>query len=175
MFAFGFALTVAAHAQAPEGTLTDHEVEALRDAAYVPADHIRAYESILNDREKELETIMAKRHTVDFANDVHDVIEQMGNIADELNDHLDDYSKRHRDLRKIAPRLVQSTERWSSALRAPADDSRYDVVRKIALDSLKDTRELAETIETEQAAYFKEHPEAAKAEKDRAANPHAPQ
>jgi hypothetical protein len=172
---FALCISLPAHPQAPSGTLTDHEVEALRDAAYIPTEHIRAYESILNDRTKELDNLLDKRHSVDFPEDMHDVMDGMGAIADELNDHLDDYAKRNRDLRKILPKLIESTERWSTALRAPADDSHYDVVRKVALDAIKDTRALAEGLATDQAAYFKDHPEAARAEKDKAENPHAPQ
>ena len=167
--------SVCARAQAPEGTMTQAEIESLRDAAYIPMDRVRAYMKIMDDRQKELDRLMAGRHGADFGSDVHDVMDQMGAIADELNDNLDSYSTHHRDIRKVLPRLVQSTERWSTALRTPADDSRYNVVRKVALDALKDTRALAEELETGQEAYFKEHPDAAKAEKERRDNPHAPQ
>lgn len=166
---------VCARAQAPEGTMTQAEIETLRDAAYMPADRIRAYMKILDDRQKELDRLMAGRHGADFGSDVHDVIDQMGAIADELNDNLDSYSSKHRDVRKVLPKLVQATERWSTSLRAPADDARYNVVRKVALDSLKDTREIAQGLETDQETFFKQHPEAAKAEKERRDNPHAPQ
>ena len=41
-------------AQAPDGTLSDREVEELRDASFVPMDCIAAYEKILNRREKDI-------------------------------------------------------------------------------------------------------------------------
>jgi hypothetical protein len=163
------------HAQAPDGMLSEAEVDNLRDAAYVPMDRVRVYMRILNDREKELDDLMKQRHGTDFASDVHDVLDQMGSIADELNDHLDEDNSNHRDLRKVLPKLVQATERWSTSLRAPVNDERYDIVRKVALDNIKDTRDLAQQMETEQDAYFKAHPEAAKEEKERRENPHAPQ
>ena len=154
--------------------MTQAEIETLRDSAYMPVDRVHAYIKILDDRQKELDRLMAGRHGADFGSDVHDVMDQMGAIADELNDNLDSYSSKHRDIRKVLPKLVQATERWSTALRAPADDQRYNVLRKVALDSLKDTRSLAEGMETDQEAFFKAHPEAAKAEKERRENPHAP-
>lgn len=162
-------------AQAPDGMLTQTEVEQLRDAAYVPLDRVRVYMRILDDRVKELDAIMAKRHGVDFPGDVHDVIDQIGSIADELNDNLDSYAPKHRDLRKVLPKLTASAQRWSTALRAPADDPRYNVVRQTALDALKDTQQIASDMAAEQEAYFKAHPEAAKEEKARANDPHAPQ
>lgn len=167
------ALSGALQAQAPEGTLSQGEIDSLRDAAYVPMDRVKEYEKILDTRQRSLDALVAKRHSTDFAADVHDVIDQMGGIADELNDNLDSYREKHRDLRKVLPKLVEATERWSTALRAPAKDERYEIVRKVALDALKDTRELAVEMEGEQAAYFREHPEAAKVERERVESPHA--
>ena len=161
-------------AQAGEDVLSQREVDSLRDAAFVPMDRILVFERILNDREKHLDDLLVKRrgHT-DFAGEMHDVVDQMGAISDELNDNLDEYSRKHRDVRKALPKLIEATERWSTALRAPADDPGYAVVRRIALDNVKDTRALAQALQTELDAYFKAHPEAEQAEKLRSADPHA--
>ena len=167
-------LTLPSFAQAPEDTLSQREIDNLRDAAFVPSDRIVVFEQILDDRQKQVDTLLARRkgHT-DFAGEMHDLLEQMGGIADELNDNLDEYSRRHRDVRKVLPKLIQATERWSTSLRAPADSEAYGVVRRIALDNIKDTRELATTLQTELDAYFKAHPEAEKDEKKRNNDPHA--
>jgi hypothetical protein len=161
-------------AQASDGMLSEREVESLRDSAFVPLDRIAAYEKILNDRERMIDDLMKKPHHVTFGPDMHDLIEQFGAIADELNDNLDEYNSRHRDVRKLLPKLVLATERWSTSLRAPGDDDAYKVVRKIALDALKDMKATAEEMEASQEAYFKAHPEAAKQEKERRDSPHAP-
>lgn len=163
-----------ARAQAGDDMLSQKEVESLRDAAYVPTDRIQAYERILNDREKMIDDLMKKPHHVTFGPDMHDLMDQFGAIAGELNDNLDEYSAKHRDLRKVLPKLLAATERWSTVLRAPADDDAYKVVRKIALDAVKDMKDSVQEMETSQEAYFKAHPEAAKAEKERRDNPHAP-
>ena len=160
--------------QARDGMLTEGEVESLRDTSDVPVERVKAYEQILNDREKEISSLLAKRHGADFGADMHDVIDQFGSIADELNDNLDEYEAKKRDLRKVLPKLVEATDKWSTVLRTPVNDERYDVVRKSALDAVKDMHELAESIEAEQVAYFKEHPEAAAEEKQRAEHPNAP-
>jgi hypothetical protein len=162
-------------AQATDGAMSEAEVESLRDAAYVPVDRIKAFQRILDDREKRIEELMGKPHHAGFALDIHDAMDQFGAIAGELNDNLDEYAAKHRDVRKALPKLVAATERWATALRAPVDDDRYKVVRRIALDSLKDVRATAEEMETSLTAYYKEHPEALKAEKERAADGHAPQ
>ena len=164
---------ILAHAQAGEGTLSDAEVESLRDAAYVPVDRIAEFEKILDKREKQIDALIAKRWYPGRADDLHNLMEQMAGIADELSDNLDEYDRNHRDIRKALPKLVLATERWSTSLRAPADDGVYNVERKLALDAVKDIREETEQMETEQTAYFKAHPEAEKAEKERTAHPHA--
>jgi len=164
---------VSAQAQAGEGTMSEAEVEALRDAAFVPVDRIVAYEKIIDTREKRINELLAKRWYPGRSDDLHDLMEQMAGIADELSDNLDEYDKNHRDVRKALPKLVLAAERWSSSLRAPGDDKAYNVERKLALDTVKDLRDEAEQMETEQTTYFKAHPEAEKAEKERAAHPHA--
>ena len=161
-------------AQARDDVLSEKEVDSLRDAAYLPMDRIGAYEKILNTREQAMEQLLSRPRRVGFAQDMHDLLDQFGAIADELNDNLDEYSSKHRDVRKVLPKLIEATERWSTTVRSPADDAAYNVVRRIALDALKDMREIASNMQTEQAAYFKEHPDAVKVEKERADENHTP-
>jgi hypothetical protein len=162
------------HAQANDDDMSQKEIESLRDAAYIPSDRLVAYEKILNTREQEIRDLLSKPHRPGFAQDMHDSIDQFGAIADEFNDNLDDYSSKHRDVRKALPRLIADIERWSTTLRAPENDDAYNVVRRIALDSLKDMRNAATRMQIEQAEYFKAHPDAAKLEKERADPEHAP-
>lgn len=164
-----------ARAQAADGVMSEAEVETLRDAAYVPQERIRAYEQILDTREKRIEGLLAKPRHAGFALDMHDAIEQFSGIADELNDNLDEYNSRHRDVRKVLPKLIGATQRWSTALRTAGDDEGYRIVQRSALDVLNDMRSTAEEMQTTLTAYFKDHPEALKAEKERASQPHAPQ
>ena len=162
------------HAQAKEDVLSQKEVDDLRDAAFVPADRLLTFMHILDDREKQLQTLLAKRrgHT-DFGGEMHDVLDQFGQIADELNDNLDEYSRNHRDVRKVLPKLLQAADRWSTTLRSPTEDEAYGVVRRIALDNVKDTHDLAQALGPELDAFYKAHPEAEKEEKRRTADPHA--
>ena len=96
-----------------------------------------------------------------------------GQIIDELNDNLDEYSRQHRDVRKAIPKLLKAIDDWSGTLSSASDNEAYNVVRKIALDNLKDTREITQQLQTELDAWFKAHPEALKEEKKRNADPHA--
>jgi septal ring factor EnvC (AmiA/AmiB activator) len=163
-----------AHAQDDDSSMSQKEIEALRDAAYIPNDRVLTYVKILNTREQEITDLLAKPRRPGFNQDMHDLLDQFAAIADEFNDNLDEYQSKHRDIRKSLPKLLSSIERWSTTLRSPADDHTYNIVRKMALDSLKDMRETVTSMETEQAAYFKEHPDAEKLEKQRADSNHSP-
>jgi hypothetical protein len=161
-------------AQDDDSSISQKEVEQLRDAAYIPNDRILTFIRILNTREQEIEDLLSKPHRPGFNQDMHDLLEQFEAIADEFNDNLDEYQTRHRDIRKSLPKLLSATERWSTALRAPPDDDAYNVVRRMALDSVKDMRDTASSMQTGQAAYFKDHPDAVKIEKERADPEHSP-
>ena len=162
------------HAQDDDSSMSQKEIESLRDAAYIPNDRVMTYVKILNTREQEITDLLSKPRRPGFNQDMHDLLDQFASIADEFNDNLDEYQSKHRDIRKALPKLVSSIERWSTTLRTPADDQTYNIVRKMALDSLKDMRDTATSMETEQAAYFKAHPDAEKVEKERADPQHAP-
>ena len=163
-----------AAAQAAEDVLSQKEIDALRDTAFVPNDRVLAFEQFLNDREKQIATLTAKRHGhTDYGGDMHDVLDQFGQIVDELNDNLDEYSRFHRDVRKALPKLLQTTDHWIATVNAISDNDAYNIVRRITLDNLKDTREIVVNLQTDLAAYFKAHPEAEQAEKKRTSDPHA--
>ena len=154
--------------------MSQKEIESLRDAAYIPNDRVLAFVKILDTRDQEIGSLLGKPRRPGFNQDMHDLMDQFAAIADEFNDNLDEYQSKHRDIRKALPKLISAIDRWSTTLRAPADDQSYNVVRKMALDSLKDMHDTATTMETEQAAYFKAHPDAAKTEKERADPEHSP-
>jgi hypothetical protein len=161
-------------AQDDDSSMSQKEIESLRDAAYIPNDRILTFVKILDARDQEITTLLAKPRRPGFRQDMHDLLDQFASIADEFNDNLDDYQGKHRDIRKSLPKLLSAIERWSTTLRAPADDQSYNIVRKMALDSLKDMRETVTSMQTEQAAYFKDHPAAEKTEKERADPDHSP-
>jgi uncharacterized phage infection (PIP) family protein YhgE len=152
-------------AQETDGPLSEAEIEAIRESAYIPMERLQAFEKILDTREKTIEGLLAKSNRPGYAASMHDALDQFGQIADELNDNLDELNRGHRDVRKELPRLIKATERWASALRNPADNDSYNIVKKIGLDNVKDMHEIAVQMQTDEEAYFKAHPEAVAEEK----------
>jgi hypothetical protein len=154
--------------------MSEAEIESFRASSYVPTDRIRAYEKVLDDRAHRIDELLKSRPHPGRNLDLHDAIDQFAGIIDELNDNLDEYDRQHRDVRKALARLLTATAHWSATLQAPPDDEAYNTVRKIALHNTDDTHALAQELIASLDTYFKEHPEAAAAEKKRTESPHAP-
>ena len=154
--------------------MSDREVESLRDAAYVPVDRLVAYEKILDSRSARLDSLLKGRRHVSFEQDLHDLLDQVAAIADELNDNLDEYRAHHRDVRKALPKLEEEIDHWSKSLQAAPEDAEDKVIRKLAVDAVQDVHEQVKEMEPELEAYFTAHPEAAKAEKERMERAHDP-
>ena len=145
-------------AQSTDSAMSESEIDQLRDAAYVPADRIAVFIKLLDTRAANLQTLVAKPRRPGREEDVHEILQQFASIVDELNDNLDDYGPRHRDLRKQLPKLLEATDRWSTALRSPADSEVYKVSRSLALEGVEDAREETKKLIEEQKAWFAAHP-----------------
>ena len=153
-------LTLAPHlpAQRTDASLSDGEVEQLREAAYYPNDRVLLFIKLLDTRNKSIQDLFAGPRKPGREQDTHDLLEQFTAIADELNDNLEDYGPRHRDIRKALPKLLDATERWSSNLKSPPDNEAYNVSRRLALEAVRDLHDQATQLIEEQKAWFLAHP-----------------
>jgi hypothetical protein len=154
------ALTLPLHAQRGEGSLSEGEIEQLREAAYFPNDRVLLFIKLLDERNKKIQDLFAHPRKPGREQDTHDLLEQFTNIADELNDNLDDYGPHHRDIRKALPKLLDATERWSSNIKQPPENAAYDLSRKLALEAIRDIREEATRLIEDQKTWFAAHPPA---------------
>jgi len=153
-----FLLTPQLRAQGRESSLSEAEVEKIREARLDPADCITLFVKFLDLRVQEVQDLYAKARRPGREDDTRELLQQFTSIADELGDNLDDYGPRHADLRKVLPKLVEATERWSSNLKGIPENTTYSVDRKLALESIRDLRESASQLVAEQDAWFKAHP-----------------
>jgi hypothetical protein len=154
------ALTLPVHAQRGDSSLSEGEVEQLRDSAYVPNDRVLVFIKLLDARNKAIQDLFAHPRKPGREQDTHDLLEQFTNIADELNDNLDDYGPHHRDIRKALPKLLDATERWASNIKQPPENATYDLSRKLALEAIRDIREEATHLVEDQKTWFAAHPPA---------------
>jgi hypothetical protein len=141
-----------------DNVLAEAEVDQLRDSAYVPNERVLVFIKLLDTRNKAIQDLFAHPRRPGREQDTHDLLQQFTAIADELNDNLDDYGPRHRDIRKALPKLLDATERWSSNLRSPPDDEAYNISRKLALEAISDIREEATKLVEDQKTWFAAHP-----------------
>jgi hypothetical protein len=151
-------LALPLNAQRTESSLSEKEIEELRDSAYVASDRVMVFIKLIDTRVKAIQDLYAHPRRPGREQDTHDLLEQFTSLADELNDNLDDYGPRHRDIRKALPKLVEATERWSTAIKSPPDDAAYNVSRKLALEAVRDLREESTQLIEEQKTWFAAHP-----------------
>src|SRR5215475_2614355 len=93
---FLIALTLPAYAQRPEASLSEGEIEQIRESAYIANDRVMLFIKLIDVRVKALQDLYAKPRRPGREEDTHDLLEQFTALADELNDNLDDYGPRHR-------------------------------------------------------------------------------
>ena len=156
-----------ARAQDHEPALSEGEVEKLRETAADAPDRLLVFVAFLNRRSDLIDQQTAGKRQPGREQDLHTLMEEFTSILDDLEDNLDDYRKRHWDVRKALPKLIAATERWGTSLKTPPDREEYSVSRKLALESLHDVHESAVQMVEEQRAWFKEHPPVREAERPR--------
>jgi len=142
----------------PSQAMSDAEIDRLRDVAPYPPQRVLLFISYLDQRTKAIEKLDTGQRHPGREEDIRDLMNQFASISDDLDDNLDDYSRRHLDVRKVLPKLISATERWATMLRTPAEDDRYKVARTLALTSLADVKDSAEKMAVEQKQYFLAHP-----------------
>jgi len=151
-------LAIPLSAQRSDPSLSEKEIEELRDSAYIANDRVMVFIKLIDTRVKAIQDLYAHARRPGREQDTHDLMEQLTSLADELNDNLDDYGPRHRDIRKSLPKLVEATERWATAIKSPPDDAAYNVSRKLALEAIRDLREESSQLIDEQKSWFAAHP-----------------
>jgi hypothetical protein len=154
------ALSLPLQAQGGNNSLSNAEIEQLRDSAYVPRDRVLVFIHFLDDRSNAIHDLFSKPRRPGREQDMHDLLEQFTSIANELEDNLDDYSTRHSDIRKSLPKLLEATDRWSSGIKSPPDNEAYNVSRKLALEAIRDLRQDATELIESQKTWFAVHPPA---------------
>src|SRR3984893_7531613 len=121
------ALALPLHAQREDNSMSEGEIEQLRESAYFPSDRVLVFIKLLDERNKRIQDLFAHPRKPDREQDTHDLLEQFTNIADEPNDNLDDYGPTHRAIRKALPERVDATERWASNIKQPPENAVYDL------------------------------------------------
>ncbi|WP_263375065.1 hypothetical protein [Granulicella aggregans] len=141
-----------------EDPLSQKEIEELRDTNRLPNERVMAFIRFMDERTETIRKLSAGPRHPGREQDIHDTLEQFTAIADNLEDNLNEYGPRHRDIRKALPKLLRAIDRWSSVIKSPPDDDAYNISRKLALESIRDLREDTERLIEDQKIWFAAHP-----------------
>jgi hypothetical protein len=141
-----------------EDPLSQKEIEELRDTNRMPNERVLAFIRFMDERTETIRKLSAGPRHPGREQDIHDSLEQFTAIADNLEDNLNEYGPRHRDIRKALPKLLRAIDRWSSVIKSPPDDDAYNISRKLALESIRDLREDTEHLIEDQKSWFAAHP-----------------
>jgi hypothetical protein len=141
-----------------DSAMSDGELEKIREAAPLYTERVLIFTGILDDRAKSILALTQGKRKPGREEDLHDLMEQFSSIANDLEDNLDDYGQRHRDIRKALPKLLAATDRWQTALKTPPDNEAYNVSRKLALEAVTDLHDDTAKLIEDQKAWFLAHP-----------------
>lgn len=153
-----FLLLPPLHAQNNDHSLSNAEIEKLRDTAYYPNQRVEYFIKLLDDRAQAIDDLYKHPRKPGREQDTDDLMGQFTSIANELEDNLDDYGSRHKDVRKSLPKLIKALERWSTAIKSPPDNGAYNVSRHLALQAIRDVHDDTTDLIASQKAWFAAHP-----------------
>ena len=151
------------YAQGSLVDLSEREVEEIRDASIEPVRRVMVYQQIVDRRVTRIQEVLADTRGQGRTQDLHDQMEQISGLVNEIEDNLADYDKSHRDVRKALPKLADALVRWESVLKQPPENEAYALTRKLALESVADLRDETKDLLAAQTKYFKDHPPAKEA------------
>lgn len=139
------------------GTLTETEIEQVREAAVFPTERVNLYTKFLTDRAAKIKDLAGRPKSSQRVLKLDDALQDFTALMDEVGSNLDQYSDRHSDIRKALKPLTEATARWLTILRAVPGESGFDLARKEAIESGEELSEQATRLLHEQDAYFATH------------------
>jgi len=154
-------------AQHPKmASLTEAEVEQVRESSVFPVERVNLYTKFLEDRAKKIKDLSGRPKSAQRVLKLDEILQDFTALMDELGSNLDQYSDRHSDIRRALKPLTEATPRWLNILRVLPGESGIDLSRKEAIESGEDLADEATRLLREQTDYFAIH----KDEKDQERN-----
>jgi len=166
---FASAFIPAAHAQFGRDPLNSKEIGALRETRQAPNDRLKLYAKYAKARVDTVEHLLSDpRFAADRGPQVHDLLQDIGRIVDEMDDNVDMYAGDKYDIRKPLKDIIQSDTEFQLKLRqikenansnpAAAEELRknYQFVLDDTLDSVNSSLNNARKTLDEQEALAKQ-------------------
>jgi len=141
------------------GTLTETEVEQVRENAIFPDERVALYAKFIEVRAAKIKSLTARPKSGNRVLELDRLLQDFTALMDEVGSNLDEYSDRHSDVRKALKTLTEAAPRWVQILRALPGEPGFDVSRKEAIESGEELTDDAKRLLAEQEEYFKTHKE----------------
>jgi hypothetical protein len=138
-------------------SLTEAEIELVREASVFPEERIKLYTKFLDERADKIKSLTGRPRSAQRVLKLDDVLQDFTALMDETGSNLDQYSDRHSDIRKALKPLTEATPRWLNILRVLPGESGFDLARKEAIESGEELADQATRLLHEQEEYFATH------------------
>jgi len=153
-----------AWAQRQRDSLTNPEVDQLRDTALEPDLRVKLYVKFARARLASLEPAQSDSKTTDRGKETHDRLQEFLDVYDEMNENIDTYVDRKSDLRKVLKTVIDGDTEFQAKLRALRDDAtakkeetqKYEFLLSSALDTLDSSAQDHRQLLSEQEEAFKQ-------------------
>ncbi len=96
--------------------LTEAEVDQLRETAIEPEKRLKLMVEFTKARMASLEKARTDPQAKDRGKHMHDLLEDITSLVDEIDDNVDDYNERSADLRKPLKEVVQMDSEFQAKL-----------------------------------------------------------
>lgn len=96
--------------------LTDAEVDQLRETAIEPEKRLKLMVDFTKARMTSLEQVRTDPKAKDPGKRMHDLLEDISTLVDEIDDNVDDYNERSADLRKPLKQVVEMDSDFQTKL-----------------------------------------------------------
>jgi len=158
LFLAPFLAVVSAPAQhARTASLTETEIDQVREAAVFPSERVQLYTKFLDERAKKIKDLSGRPKSSQRVLKMDEALQDFTALMDEAGSNLDQYSDRHSDIRKGLKPLTEATPRWLTMLRMIPGESGFDLARKEAIESGEELADQAKRLLQEQETYFASH------------------
>ncbi len=112
-------LVAGARASARRDPLNANEVQQLRDSAQEPEKRLGLYVKFIRDRAAALEQMHSDpRFTEGRSGQIHDLLEDIDTLVQEMDDNIDQYAARRNDIRKPLKQVIELDSDLQLKLRA---------------------------------------------------------
>ena len=98
--------------------LNDKEVDQLRETAIDPEKRLHLMVEFTKARMDNVEKLRSDPKAKDRGGQIHDLLEDISSLVDEIDDNAENYSERNADLRKPLQEIVQMDSAFQVKLRA---------------------------------------------------------